>query len=275
MSIYKPIQILLATPCYGGMLHRGYFQSVLELQKLCSSNNIILNVQTIGNESLINRARCFFTALTLANTHVDYLLFIDSDITFDPKSILRMIQFKKEIVCAVYPKKGIDWTKVIELSKNDGVNKDNIQQLTLDYVVNFDNSSIEVQDGFAKCLYAGTGCMLIHRKVLEQMKEKFPEKKYLNDVGGYNISPEVIDNFYSFFNTFVCEKSKRLLSEDYAFLELWRGMGGDVWIDLQANLVHTGTFDFIGSLGSQLVYIDQMNRKKLTESENKNDEEQK
>ncbi len=267
MSISKPINVLVATPCYGGMLHRGYFHSILELQKLCSSNNIILNVQTLGNESLINRARCFYTSLVLANPHIDYLLFIDSDITFDPRTILRMIQFKKEIVCAVYPKKGLDWNKIIDLSKNPLISKDNIQQLALDYVVNFDKNNIEVENGFAKCLYAGTGCMLIHRTVLDQMKEKFPEKKYINDVGGYNISPEVVDNFYSFFNTFVCEKSKRLLSEDYAFLEIWRNMGGDVWIDLQANLVHTGTFDFNGSLGTQLVFVDQINRQKNEEKE--------
>ncbi len=267
MSISKPIHVMLAMPCFGSMIYRGCFHSILELQKLCTSNNIILTVQTLGQESLINRARCYFSALILANKHIDYLLFIDSDITFDPKTILRMIQFNKELVCAVYPKKGLSFDRIIELSKNPLVNINNIQQLALDYVVNFDTDNIEVQDGFAKCLYSGTGCMLIQRTVFEQMKEKFPEKKYINDVGGYNTSPEVVDNFYSFFNTFVCEKSKRLLSEDYAFIELWRTMGGTVWVDLQATLIHTGNFDYNGSLGMQLIFRDQMNRQKLQEDE--------
>ena len=63
----KEINILLATPCYGNQLLRGYFHSVLRLQEICKSMNIGLDISTIGNESLITRARNYFVSLVLSD----------------------------------------------------------------------------------------------------------------------------------------------------------------------------------------------------------------
>ncbi len=272
MSTSKTIHILLAIPCYAGHLYANCFQSVLELQKLCMANSILLTVQTLTNESLITRGRNYFVALMLANKSFTHLFFLDSDIVFNPNSVLRMINFDKPIVAGVYPKKGLNFEKMMELSKNPLVTKDNIQALSLDYVVNFDNDNIQVEDGFAKCLYTGTGFLLIQRTVLEQMKLAFPQLNYRNDVGGYNINEEVIANFYTFFDCLICENTKRYLSEDYAFCNRWLKMSpeNEIWIDLQCNLTHIGTYAFGGSLGSQLVFIDHMNKLKIEEKDSEN-----
>jgi len=50
MSEEKPnFHVLLATPCYGGQMMRGYAQSCLNLQRLCDANGIKLDILTIGN----------------------------------------------------------------------------------------------------------------------------------------------------------------------------------------------------------------------------------
>jgi hypothetical protein len=88
--------------------------------------------------------------------------------------------------------------------------------------------------------------MLIRREVLEKMVESFPQLKYTNDVTGYFNGTN--DNFfYAFFDCIIDEKSKRYLSEDYAFCQRWLQLGGDIWVDLLCDLSHCGSYNFRGS----------------------------
>ena len=36
------------------------------------------------------------------------------------------------------------------------------------------------------------------------------------------------------------------LSEDYAFCRRWRDLGGEIWLDAQGSLTHSGSCDFTG-----------------------------
>lgn len=47
----------VATPCYGNMVTHHYLKSILKLQKACIERNLPLSVDTLGNESLVTRAR--------------------------------------------------------------------------------------------------------------------------------------------------------------------------------------------------------------------------
>ena len=111
----KNYHILLATPCYGGQMFRGYMQSVLNLQRLCDSKGIKIDVLTIGNESLITRARNFYVSLMLAKKEYTHLLFVDADISFNPLNVLRMLTSNKDVVAGSYPKKGINFPDLPDL----------------------------------------------------------------------------------------------------------------------------------------------------------------
>jgi len=251
MSLPKPIHILLATPCYGGVLHRGYFHSVLQLQKLCQIHDIQLTIHTIGNESLIQRARNYYVALALSNPHITHLFFVDADISFNPQSVIRMIQSNKDITCGIYPKKGLNIEQIQQNSKEP---LQSIIPLSLDYVINIQKGEIQIQDGYIPCLYGGNGFMMIKRDVLETLRDKYPETKYKNDVNGYD-APELREHFYALFDCFICPETKRYLSEDYAFCQRCINSGYTIWADLLCNLNHTGTYDFRGSFGQYMTHL--------------------
>ena len=248
----EQVNILLATPCYGNQLLRGYFHSVLRLQELTKSLGIGLDISTIGNESLITRARNYFVSLMLCETKYTHLLFVDSDITFDPASVVRMVQADKDVVAGCYPKKSINWDKIKELLKNPSINAEFVEPMSHDYALNVltqkesGNVSVPIVNGFMKVSYVATGFLLVKRKVLTDMVARFPETKYANDVGGYNHGKNE-DFFYALFDCLIDPVSKRYLSEDYAFSQRWLGMGGDIWVDLMCNLNHTGSYEFRGS----------------------------
>jgi hypothetical protein len=261
MSLPKPIHILLATPCYGGVLHRGYFHSVLQLQKLCQIHDIQLTVHTMGNESLIQRARNYYVALALSNPHITHLFYVDADISFNPQSVIRMIKSNKDITCGIYPKKGLNWDKIQE---NSIQKLESIQPLSLDYVINIKQGEIKIEDGYIPCLYGGNGFMMIKREVIETLRDKYPETKYKNDVSGYD-SHEVRDHFYALFDCFICPDTKRYLSEDYAFCQRCINSGYTIWADLLCNLNHTGTYEFKGSFGQYMTHLHNQSTKEIEE----------
>ena len=62
------VKIIFGTPCFGGMLHNGYFQSMIELAANFTKLNLPYEVMTIGNESLIQRARNGIVAKFMSDT---------------------------------------------------------------------------------------------------------------------------------------------------------------------------------------------------------------
>lgn len=105
----KNIQLFVAIPMYGGLLTESTFHGMLNLQKWAVANNIGLYIQTIGNESLISRARNTIVSSFLDNPILTHLLFIDADIGFDSTVIERLLRSDKDVACTIYPKKQIFW----------------------------------------------------------------------------------------------------------------------------------------------------------------------
>ncbi len=241
------VTILLATPCYGGLVHQGYMQSVLMLQRICDKIGWNLIVKTHGNESLIPRGRNLYVAMTLGFAQITHLLYIDADITFNAEAIIRMVQEDRDVTAGIYPKKGINWGKVRDYARDHpDVDPTKLENVCSEYVLNMDGGNVPIQRGFIKIRYAGTGMLLIKRSVIEKMVEAYPETKYVNDIQGYDL-PELRNNFYALFDCIIHPESRRYLSEDYLFCERWIKLGGEIWADLNAQLTHTGTYDFKGN----------------------------
>ena len=110
-------RIYVATPAYGGVCHMGYLHSLLKLQMMCFAKKLAMTYSSVTNESLITRARntCVSEFLN-EEVKPTHLMFIDSDIQFDPMSIKRMVDYDKDIVCGIYSKKDINWEAVYRLN---------------------------------------------------------------------------------------------------------------------------------------------------------------
>ena len=78
--------IFVATPMYGGMNHGLYAKSCLDLQALCIQYGVNIKFSFLFNESLITRARNYLVDEYLNRSDCTHLLFIDSDISFDPNA---------------------------------------------------------------------------------------------------------------------------------------------------------------------------------------------
>ena len=252
-------KIFIGTPCYGNMLTADYFKSCLQLTALAAQKKIELQFGTIGNESLVTRARNTLVQLFMDNEEYTHLLFIDADLAFNSESVFRMLDLDEDVVTGVYPRKVIDWTKAIKrVKENPKIKEDELHAASLQYNLNVkDPKKVMVKKGFIEVLDGATGFMLIKRNVFERMATAYPELKFIPDQHINQSHDKEFDYHqtsnwnYTFFDTTIEPETKRYLSEDYAFCRLWQNMGGKIYADIMSGMTHYGNYAFRGNVATQ------------------------
>lgn len=239
--------VFIATPMYGGQCAGWYTQSILEMVSVFGANGIKAQFSFMFNESLITRARNAL-AHQFLKTDATHLMFIDSDIKFNPNDIVKMLEADKEIICGIYPKKEINWTTVKQaMDRNEPQEK--LKFYTGSFVVNLVNYAGEVTvpvNEPVEIFNGGTGFMLIKREAFETLADKVPS--YTNDVGDLSGTMKEAEKIKEFFATSIEPETNRLLSEDYHFCRIYRLAGGKVWAAPWAHLGHMGSYLFEGAL---------------------------
>jgi hypothetical protein len=240
-------KLFVATPMYGGLCVGGYTEGLLNCVQEFMRNGIQMYYGYMTNESLITRARNTL-AYDFLDTDATHLMFIDADITFNPEDIVRMVNADKDIICGLYPKKEINWKTVADALKQ-GVDYKDLPNYTGSFVVNPANGATEVKGNLNEPMEidnGGTGFMLIKRNVFEVLKDKVPT--YTSDMILIVDKNPIKKIIHEYFATSIDEVSNRLLSEDYHFCKIARGVGFKVYAAPWAKLSHSGTYNFSGTL---------------------------
>jgi hypothetical protein len=237
------MKITIATPMYGGFCTGQYTQGVISTISKLNSLGIKVDWLRLMNESLITRARNELTRIFL-NSDSNFLMFIDSDISFDENAVLTLIKADKDISCGIYPAKEINWQQIKKSIEQKGSLKD----YSGSFVVKFSDEEKQLitdKDGMIEIDHGGTGFMLIKRQVFETLYNKVPEYRSSNKKSPTTndfISPITKE----FFSTSIVNNV--LLSEDYHFCNLWKKNKGKIFMSPFIKLEHVGTYEFTGNL---------------------------
>jgi hypothetical protein len=256
------MKIFIATPMYGGIAKNNYTISMQNLLVTLSRRGHSITTTTIGNESLITRARNTL-AHKFMSTDCDALLFIDADHGWDSEDVARMIEEGKDLIGAIYPMKGLNWENIRAAVL---AGKQNLEEYSGIFAINLLNESQEFdsQKPF-KVKDIGTGMMFVTRKVFEDLKPHCKQYKN-NNVGDTGVKfGEMITEYF----TTIIDENGILLSEDYAFCRMWQDIGGEVWSAPWVRITHSGDYNFAGQF-SRTVEINQIKAdmaKKSTEEE--------
>jgi hypothetical protein len=111
----KKMHILLATPCYGGLVTDAYHLSVVRSYIHYQNNpNVELSSATVPGIADLPKARGALIYQFLQNPSHTHVLFVDADIEFAPEMLERFAASGHDLVTGIYPKKAIHWDNVRE-----------------------------------------------------------------------------------------------------------------------------------------------------------------
>lgn len=225
IELHGPIAgIMVATPMYGGQCFDAWALGVFDLQRACHQHGIPLAIQTIRNESLIQRARNRLVAEFLAS-EMSHLVFIDADIGFSGRDVLRLVAHNKPIIGATYAKKNRERE---------------------DFAIVPLGRPVEVEEGdvFEVEALPG-GFMCIQRATVVQMVHRYAHLRYR--VQGSDVKGAPFEQFlFSLFDCAIDPATLNYWSEDYLFCKRWYDMGGRIMLDPHIILEHHGSTKFTG-----------------------------
>ena len=215
----KP-SVMIAMPCYDSVKVSTMVAVIKVIQQLAKSG-VAVGINTIKSP-LIHQARNYLTSVFL-NSDFTHLLFLDSDVDFEPEAVVRMLVAKKDVICTPYRVKSMEVDKkmyTVELKKDARMEPGEIIEIT-----------------------AGpTGIMLIHRDVFKKIIEKFPDLKIKNPV-----FPEPGPDhqyYYSFFD-FTFEDGYST-GEDVSFCKLVQKLGFKLYANTASFTKHHGSYAWGG-----------------------------
>ena len=271
-------KIFIATPMYGGNCVGMFSKACIDLATMCANYGVETRFFFIFNESLITRARNYLVDEFLRAEGFTHLMFIDSDIHFDPRDVLSLAVLcddDKPIIGGPYGKKCIAWEKIrravdIGIADED---PDELAKFTGDFVFNpvLGTKEMKVNEP-VEVLEIGTGFMMVKRDVFDDWREAFPQFHYKPD---HNRSQFFKGDRYihAYFDTVIDNDaympggesggSDRYLSEDYMFCQLSRKIGKKIFLCPWMKLGHVGSYVFDGTM-ADLGRIDQANPYAMT-----------
>lgn len=210
-------RIFIAIPSYGDLPALTAF-SLFESRAAISDVEIELYI--LCGHCHVDDARNMCVDKFL-KSDADEFMFIDADIGWFAEDLARFLNHDRDVVAAVYRKKGDEEDYPCQLIPGE---------IWAD------------SDGLIEVHAVPTGFLKIKRHVLEAMSEKFP--KFRPDSKSDKWISEI------FCRSIDVQGSR--VSGDINFCHRWRVMGGKIYVDPELVLEHSGEKRWSGSFGSFL-----------------------
>ena len=213
------MSILIAMPCYGGMVSDKTAKGLFNLGKNLRSAGVDHGLLTMANESLVTKARSRMANFFMNNTEYERILFIDADIGFQPEDAFNLLKHDKDIVCGAYPMKSIP----------------------LRY--NYNLSEPRQEEGeLVRIENVGFGFCLIKRKVFESIQQRYSEELKYYPATNNSSTPPTEKEYHNSYHYFLeIRKDMSFLPEDFSFFERAKSVGYSSWLNSSIRLEHVGS----------------------------------
>ena len=98
-------KVMIGSPSYDGRIDVWYTNSLVNTVKLSFEKDVEITPMWVSFDALIQRARNDTIQLAI-EMDVDDLIFIDTDIEWDPEHFFRLLDYPQDVVGGTYRKKG-------------------------------------------------------------------------------------------------------------------------------------------------------------------------
>lgn len=232
--------VSICVPAYGFGICMETAQSLFRLGQYLLTHKIPHNLSSFGACDIEEVRNIFVTMWYDGMPNSSHLLFIDTDMEFDPTLVNNMLAFDKPLVGVYYAKRQYPMEAVGQSFRQDELS--------------------DVHNGFLKVLGIGAGVMLIRRDLVTTMIEKMPQI-IDEDEACINGHPNG-DAIKAYGGKRIIRPFDRMrtesgfkLSEDMSFCKRWRDCGGEIWAEVNHVVGHIGRHNYT------LRYMDHLENK--------------
>ena len=204
-------KVLIGTPAYDGRVDVWFANSLVNTVRMSYEKETVIVPIYMAYDSLVQRARNDIVRLAIEEDFDD-LIFIDSDVEWNPEWVFKLLEYKEDVVGGVYPKKTDEPQFPVHALK-DGMKLE-------------ENGLIEV-DGLP------TGFLKISRDALKKVWDASSE--YQNEGRTCRM---VFD---------IQVQNGLLVSEDIVFCRKWHELDGKVYVDPTMTCNHVGVKKYTGN----------------------------
>jgi len=243
MPASAPIKnLLVAVPTMGGIMKSKTGESLFRVSKALARNGVDANIVNIDASDVVT-VRNLYANMVLNSDRLDGLLFVDSDMQFAPRVVLKMLALNVEAVAVAYPKKKIDLDQVMKTAIDHGdLAKARAQGSDFNIMLRWDNRKavrVKRRGGFLSMAAAGMGCSLIARSALQAMVDEGAVPKRID------VRNTVEEVSWGFFDP--VKIGDIVLGEDFSFWHRWtKDMWRDLWVCVDEEVSHIGDFAYSG-----------------------------
>lgn len=246
--------IYVATPAYGASCYMPYVTAMLSLQNACAQAGIGFNHFYVTGTALLHEQRNVAVAAFRHRSDLSHLLFVDADLGFDGRDIVRMVYEKRDVVVGPYPAKHMNWEAIVRVARmNPAWSPEQVAIHAADYATNIyglDGQEHLAGDTLNEISCGGAGLMLLTHAALERFAKAYPDASGRFPDAYRRLVPDV-DTIVEYFS-FGREPDGRILSEDITFCKKWREIGGRIFAAPWVRTVHVGPYYFQGDLPALL-----------------------
>lgn len=232
----KGKKVFIATPAYEGKVGVDYVNSLVPSLSLLRAAGAEVAYAIYQNSGSIPRVRNQAVASMMGKGYTD-LVFIDADMAWNPKDLVKLVAYNTDIVAAAYPARS-----------------ENNQR----WIVVWPEEIKQHSSGLLTAQRVGTGFMRIRNTVFEKLEELYPDWHYQ---APHTRDEDEAKHLFAFFDyeLKVGKDGKRgHLSEDYRFCDIATDAGFTIWVDPDIYMEHIGTKKFIGTF-SESVSVKEVN----------------
>jgi hypothetical protein len=216
----KP-NVMLGVPAYGSMVHTDFVHTMFNIEQAKDANVLDYSLMTLGNESLITRARNTIISAFYHNKQFTHLFFIDADIGFNKYVLPNMLSESKDVIGCKVPLKGKD---------QNGNPVFNVGKV----LKSLDNcNTVEVE-------HVGNAVLMLSRKACTSLCETSNTYEPSTLTRGEKSDKPQFDVFK------VGVKNGVYLSEDYFLCHRLMELGYTINVLKESNITHNGNYSFEG-----------------------------
>lgn len=221
--------VFIALPAYDFKVSLKLAISLARFTQVAPQHGIHVQIGSVCGCSVVSRARNLL-AKDMLESECSDLLFIDSDINFEPEDIFRLLAWTSD------PKKGI----VAGVPRTRSTDK--VYIATMDHD---ENGQLTMNGmGLVRAKRVATAFMMVRRDVFETLYNEHPEWQYYDSK-----SDRMLNCMFDFE---VAEEG--YIGEDFLFCDRARAHGFEVWIDPTIKLGHMGVQEYLGDFGGDVLY---------------------